>query len=447
MIDATPAPVSEGSVLAAFDLIGVWALPGSGALHSGRLSYDKNDIILTIMELANVETAFQKMTDPASETADTIRGVIETGEHVLLDRCFGFKSQFIMNHSEPWPDHEGNKVPGGVTTIRRTTYRAKAMYVSKAPVPDRPTSARVSVSYTSLFTWMNNYAINTNIGMDSTTITFAPPRPRKISLPDGLSLTLSYGHTIRQGIPKKEFVVPQSASIIFETSSLAEIEWFRPHIIAFANFLMMGTMLPVQPETYVMWRGKDAIMAFPNYVIYSIPSKEEDLLGMRFNYQQIAGSFDDVLRHWFTMSKKYEKSMQLYFQTRLMTEGRDAEVRFLRLAQALEAFHRAKYPGAERSICRMLEDIVHELPYNIFPGQKERSSFIAGMSAARNYFSHGFLPNKEQSVPMGNDLSRMTERAEILLYGSYLHELEIGDELKASIVKKMVRRVNSIEYL
>ncbi len=54
MIDATPAPVSEGSVLAAFDLIGVWALPDSAALHSGRLSYDKNDMILTIMELANI---------------------------------------------------------------------------------------------------------------------------------------------------------------------------------------------------------------------------------------------------------------------------------------------------------------------------------------------------------------------------------------------------------
>lgn len=447
MIDATPAPVSEGSVLAAFDLIGVWALPGSSALHSGRLSYDKNDIILTIMELANIETAFQKMSDRASEKVDTICGVIETGEHVLLDRCFGFKSQFIMNQSEPWVDHEGNKIPGGVSAIRRTTYRAKAMYVSKVPIPSRPASAMVSVSYTSLFTWLNNYAINTNINKESATITFVPPRRRKISLPGGLFLTLSYGHTIRQGVPEKEFVLPQSASIIFEASSPVEIGWFHPYIIAFANFLMMGTKLPIQPETYVMWRGKDAVMAFPEYVIYSIPSKEEDLLGMHFNYQQIAGSFDNVLRHWFAMSKKYEKSMQLYFQTRLVAGRQDAEVRFLRLAQALEAFYRAKYPSAERSISRMLEDIVRELPYDIFPGQKERSSFIAGMSAARNYFSHGFLPNKKQSVPMGNDLSRMTERAEVLLYGCYLHELEIGDDLKASIMKKRVWQANSIEYL
>ncbi len=46
------------------------------------------------------------------------------------------------------------------------------MYVSKAPVPDRPASAMVSVSYTSLFTWLNNYAINTNINKESAPITF-----------------------------------------------------------------------------------------------------------------------------------------------------------------------------------------------------------------------------------------------------------------------------------
>ena len=97
---------------------------------------------------------------------------------MLLDRCFGFKSQFMMNQSEPWADHEGNKIPGGVSTVRRATYRAKAMYVSKAPVPDRPASAMVSVSYTSLFTWLNNYAINTNINKESAPITFVTPRRR-----------------------------------------------------------------------------------------------------------------------------------------------------------------------------------------------------------------------------------------------------------------------------
>lgn len=448
MTNPAPTLVSERSVFDAVDLIGMWELPGRDGLLSGRISYAKNDIMLTVMEPADVITAFQKMSDPTLEKLASIRGVIETGEYVFLDRCFGFSSQFIMNQSEPRLDHLGNKILGGVSTIKKTTYVAKAMYVSKAAIPSRPTSTTLSVSYTSLFTWLNDYAIKTDIGNESTTITFVPPKQRKVALPNGLSLTLSHGHTIPLATPKKEFVLPQSASVIFESPSPVEIDWFHSHIVAFANFLMMATKLPVQPEAYAMWQGKNSVVVFPEYLIHPSPVREENLLRMHFNYQQIAPSFDNAIKHWFLMSKKYEKSMNLYFQTRVVGEAQDAEVRFLRLAQALEAFYRAKYPEVKKTeISRMLESIVCELPYDIFPSEADKTSFISGASDARNYFSHGFLPNKEQSMPKGSDLYKMTKRAEVLLYGSYLHELEIGDDLKASIMKKMVGRVNSIEYL
>ena len=447
MTSSAPAPVSEGSVWNAFDLIGAWELPGLNGQHSGRLSYSKNNITLTTIESSNVEAAFQKMSCQVPETIASMRGVIETGEYVLLDGCLSAGSKFIMNQSKSRMGQEGNKIPGGVTTIKREVYRAKAMYVSKAPVSNRPMSTTISVSYTNLFTWLNDYAIKTDIGNESTTITFVPPKQRKVTLPNGLSLTLSHGHTIPLGIPKKEFVLPQSASVVFESPSPVEIDWFRPHIVAFANFLMMTTKLPVQPEAYVMRQGENAVMVFPGYLIHPSPVREENLFEMHFNYQQIAPFFDDVIKHWFTMSKKYEKSMSLYFQARLVGGSQDAEVRFLRLAQALEAFYRAKHPEVKKmEISRMLECIVRELSYDIFPDETDKATFIAGVSDARNYFSHGFLPNKEQAVPKGGDLFKMTERAEVLLYGSYLRELEIGDELKAGIMRERIKLVNSIEF-
>lgn len=446
MTQPAPSPVSEGSVLDDYDLIGVWDLPGLNGLQSGRLSYSKKKTTLTVIELSNAEALFRQMSNRTPETMAVIRGVVETGEHVLLDGCLGVNSQFIMNQSEPGLDQEGNKIPGGSTTVRRATYRAKAMYVSKAPVPRRPTSTTVSVSYTSLFTWLNDYGITTDIGKESTTITFVPPKQHKVALSDGLSLTLSRGHTIPLGDPQKEFVLPQSASVTFESPSPVEIEWFRPHIVAFANFLMMGVKPPVQPDAYVMWQGKNAVMAFPGYQIHPSPVREENLLDMHFNYQQIAPSFDDAIRHWFSMSKKYEKSMNLYFQVCLVGGAQDSEIRFLRLAQALEAFYRARHPDEEKSIRRILEDIPHELPYEIFPSEEEKASFISGVSNARNYFSHGFLPNKEETVPKGAELLKMTERSEVLMYCCYLHELEIGEELKADIMKERIKLVNSIEY-
>ena len=445
MTSSAPSPVSEGSVIDDYDLIGVWKLPGLDGLQSGRLSYAKNNTTLTVIELSNVEALFQQMSNRTPETVTSIHGVVETGEHVLLDGCLSVGSQFIMNQSEPGLDQEGNKIPGGATTVRRVMYRAKAMYVSKAPVPRRPTSTRVSVSYTSLFTWLNDYGIKTDIGKESTTITFVPPEQHKVALPGGLSLTLSRGHTIPMGNTKKEFVLPQSASVVFESPSPVEIKWFRPHIVAFANFLMMGVKPPVQPDAYVMWQGRNAVMAFPEYLIHPNPVREENLLGMHFNYQQIAPSFDDAIRHWFSMSKKYEKSMNLYFQVCLVGGAQDPEIRFLRLAQALEAFYRAKHPDEEKSIRRILEYIQSEIPYEIFSSEEEKSSFISGMSDARNYFSHGFLLNKEETVPKGTELLKMTDRAEVLLYCCYLHELEIGDELKADIMTERIKLVNSIE--
>lgn len=442
-----PAPVSEGSVLDAYDLIGVWDLPGLVGLQSGRLSYTKNNTTLTVVEISNAEAVLRQMSDQALETAAGIRGVVETGEHVLLDECLGIGSKFILNHSEPWTDQGGDKTPGGATTVRRVTYRAKAMYVSRSPVPRRPTSTTVSVSYTGLFAWMNDYGVKTEIGKESTTITFVPPKLHKVALPDGLSLTLGRGHTIPLGDPPKELVVPQSASAIFESTSPVGIEWFRPHIVAFANFLMMGVKPPVQPDAYVMWQGKNAVTAFPGYPIHPSPIREDGLLAMHFNYQQIAPSFSDAIRHWFSMSKKYEKSMDLYFRARLVGRAQDSEIRFLRLAQALEAFYRAKHPDEEKSIRRILEDIQRELPYEIFPSEEEKSSFISGVSDARNCFSHGFLPNREQSAPKGAELLKMTERADVLLYCCYLHELEIGDELKAGIMKERIGQANSIAFL
>ena len=292
-----------------------------------------------------------------------------------------------------------------------------------------------------------------------------------MDLPDGSSLTLSYGYAVSSGIPKKEFVLPQFAAAIFESPSPVEIGWFHPRITTFANFLMMGTRLPVKPERCVMVRGRDSIAAFPDWAMPEAGYEEEGLLGLRFNYQQIAGSFDDAVRCWFDTARKYDKSMavavadvagaaagfdtarkydksmDLYFQTRLEGEAQSSDVQFLRLVRSLEAFYRARHPDEDKSIRGMLEDLPHDLPHDPLPEGRDRADFLSLVSDTRNCLSHGFLASKEQGLPEGADFVKMTARTELLVYGCYLNELEICGELKAAIMKERIRWVDGLEFL
>ena len=445
MIRPPPTPASKEPIMGTLDMIGVWDVPGLAGRQTGRLACDKNRKTLTVMAFVDTATALEKGFDPTLETVPAIRGVIETGEHVLLDECAAIGREFATHTSEPRTDHDGGKTPGVASSIMRATYRAKSMYVSRAPLTERPKSSRISVSYTSLFTWLNHYSIDADIGEERATFTFVPPKPRKVALSDDLSLTLSYGHTISGGVPQKDFVLPQSASVIFESASQACIDWFYPRIRTFANFLMMGTRFPVQPEAYTMEPGgRDEIAVFPEYRLYENFRGDEDLFGMHFDYQEIAGSFDGAIRHWFDMAERYDRSMGLYFQTRL-GDVKDSDILLLRQVQALEAFYRARHPAAKtKSLRCMLEELVRDLPYGIFPDGQAEHDFLSGAAGARNYFSHGYLPGKEGSIPEGGDLVKMTARAELLLYGCFLHELGIGDSLKESVMRKEANWVDSL---
>lgn len=176
MIEPIPGLASEVPIMGTFDRFGLWEVPGMGGLHSGKLVCGKNNKVLYAMAPADLMDGLEKGLDPALETVAVIRGVIETGEHVLLDRCANVGRRLTSYYSEPRADREGSEMPGGTSSIAAKTYMARSMYVSRAPVPRRPASTRASVSYTGLFTWLNHRSIVAKAAEDSTTITPAPPK-------------------------------------------------------------------------------------------------------------------------------------------------------------------------------------------------------------------------------------------------------------------------------
>ena len=188
MMPAAPAPASRLTVFDSVDRLGMWSLPGCASPLCGKVEYDPgHPPRLRVMEHADAAASFQKWLEGSRARIQSIRGVLETGEHVLLDDCFEHAKQIRTVQRQAGAAPGGEEIPAGTTSVANTTYIAQ-MYVSKAPVPDRPMFARMSVSYTSLFTWLNDYALDTKLNEDmSATITFTPPEERRTALPDDLT--------------------------------------------------------------------------------------------------------------------------------------------------------------------------------------------------------------------------------------------------------------------
>ena len=454
MTPAGPTPASKLTVFDSVDRLGMWYLPGRASPLCGKVVYDPDHLArLRVMEPANMIDSLQKGLDRAQARVPSIRGVLETGEHVLLDDCFEHAKNVHLVQRKAGASPGGAEIPAGSTTVASTTYTARRMYVSNAPVPDRPKFARLSVSYTSLFTWLNDYSLDTKLNEDmSATITFTPPKERRTALPDGLSVTILHGHSIRGGgAPAKEFRLPQSAAIMFETPQPAGIDWFYPHARTFANFLMMGTGGPVQPEAFRAPYSDDTVTVFPSYRTHAGLDREGDIFKMHFNYQEIAGAFDRAISSWFAMSKKYSKSMDIYFHARLDDPLLVTDIKFIRLVQGLEAFHRAKYPdrhtkNAHTKIDDTVKELVDGMPCDIFGKKLAEPDFLSTVATARNYFSHGFIRDIEQDMPDHARLADTIQWSDMLLYGCYLDELDIDGGLKRSIMEKKLRYADQLEF-
>ena len=454
MMPTAPAPASKLTVFDSVDRLGMWSLPGRASPLCGKVEYDPDrPARLRVMEIAGAMTLFQKGLDGSQEKLPLVRGVLETGEHVLLDECIELAKKTLVVQRKAGAAPGGADIPASSTAVANTTYMARQMYVSNAPVPDRPLFARMSVSYTSLFTWLNDYALDTKLNEDmSATITFTPPKQRKTILSDDLSVTILHGHSVSGGAaPRGEFRLPQSAAIMFETPQPVCIDWFYPHIRTFANFLMMGTGGPVQPEAFRMPYSDDTVTVFPSYKTHAGLAWENDIFKMHFNYQEIADSFDAAIASWFSMHKKYSKSMDIYFQAKLDNPALLMDIKFIRLVQGLEAFHRAKYPdrhsgGARTTIHSTMEELVDGIPYDVFGKKLTKSDFLSTVATARNYISHGFIRDSEPDMPDYARLADTIQRLDLLLYGCYLDELDIDGGLKRGIMEKMLRYADQLEY-
>ena len=267
----------------------------------------------------------------AAPKINYIRGILESGEHVLLSRCVPVRAY-------------------SVNLVWNVFLRVSCMFAGDVR-PSIPIKGnRISIPYTSLYTWLwpetiGNFKenIEENTGVSGMSFTHTPPKNITIEFSNGFSLEFNYGHEISIPAVIKDFTIQQSASVALRSKSTLDLNILRSRIAPFRNFLMIATNTRVQPKSLSMQISDSMFTVFSDYNFYDGIDEEQEITKMNFNYHQIKNNFEKVLKQWFEYHLKYEEALNLYFAAKLDFPLLPLTITFLRIVQSLEALHRIKY--------------------------------------------------------------------------------------------------------
>ena len=426
--------LSDAHVMDNFERIGMWNFPDFKCTVAGLIKYHKGqnitlDLIFShdntehvdILKKINPRNHVQGSTNTIPKI-DHIRGILESGEHVLLDDCM-LVNQYYVNQ------------------VSRTSYRVSRMISGNVMPNNNVEGNRISIPYTSLYTWLLPETIDQyeDLKNCTTSFTHTPPENLKVAISNGLSLEINYGHSFSIHIPVKDFTILQSASVALVLKNMLDLDRLYDKMQYFRNFLMLATDTRIQPKSIRMHNTNNAFTIFWNRRFYDDIEEEQDITKMNFNYRQIEQDFGRIIKQWFKYCKLYAKSLDLYFESKLDFPLLPINITFLRLAQSLEALHRLKY-NEEMELKKRLTDLI-DTSYDIFKNQASRDKFVNQVSDVRHYFSHGYLKNKQNAIPSDDELIRIIYRLDLLMFACIIMDSGLPGKLKCNVIKNKLKNL------
>ena len=425
-------------VLDTFEKLGVWWPHSAKNFVAGRIKYDKGSITLQLMmpldPADHMDTLTkilphtnQEKTNESLPKLEYVKGILESGERVLLNNCM-----FV-----------GFNITNGVYN---KFYRVSRMFAGTVNPKTDMKGDRISIQYTSLYTWLwpktiDNVKTNPTDNME-TSFVHVPPKNLRIKLPAGNFLGINYGHNINFSPVIKNFIISQSASVVFESKTHLDLETLYDKILPFRSFLMLATDTRIQLESTHLRTDNDFFVVFQDIKLYEDISEEQDIDKMNFHYQQIKKNFENIIRYWFRYYAKYEKALNLYFATKLDEPHLPTNVIFLCIVQSLEALHRIK-DSSNMELKKRLEDLAKG-SHDIFNSHIKPDAFFQQVIDARHYLSHGYLKNKQNKMPSDKELIKITLILNLLMFVCIIEDSKLPKKLKCKIRENKIKRTHQI---
>lgn len=415
---------ADGSVLRRSLLepfkIGVVMIEGFGGRVSGHISYDgRQKLTLNLITLIDAADQASKGVYMPRHVERAV-GVLETGEYAVLEGV-------VVN---------SQAISGERYAVNSSSYSIRAMLGGK-DVLDARAFDWIVVGFKGLSEWLDQKAGKTELG-DSGRLGFEYQNPQmpEVLLGDGTALRLSFSYSYTPTVtPAGDFRLSQSASIGVITTAPSPPDSLYSAALRF-NRLIMLVANRRMPLTFAHFGTADSEFAlFGGHDPYDFDAIDYSDLGSY--YTDMEGHFSSMVNGWFAYCERYDRSLNLYFDTWTQHDRLDQDILFLRVVRSLEALHRKDH-ARRRALKARLEDLL-EIPYEILEPGIDKEQFAQSVQDIRNYRSHGFIEDLERRMPETQELRRITRRLELLMHGNMVYKLSIPSDLKAKIMEKKIQ--------
>ena len=448
-----------------FSYKGFWFLPeNQGKEIFGILNYDPNKGA----KLELFGSLYDRNTNNKIQKLDIILGRSTNGKEITLYDCI-----------------EGGRslsVPGHETTSLIINYVIIGAFFSKG---SELVFSSASVGLKNLDEWTDISGININIidyNQFKTKIEYEKPNSIEFKINNDLIGMFNFAASIHDLSTSMK-----SASIEQKVQFILRVEKKQIHlhdlldsIYHFLNFLTIGSFEASYP-TEISLRSKKHTYKIDG-TIYDkeinlhfsspiIPEKdrEKHTFDMLFNYGDISGEFDTIIRRWYKNKTRFKPIINLIVDSFYRT-NKPVENQFLDIVQAIETFHRRtrnnevlpksehkkrietilnSVPGEfvewlkeklafsnEPSLHKRLDELISQHANStLIKIIKDKTAFIKQVKNSRNYYTH-YDPKLEKKSLRGTELFFLKEKLKVLLICAILKETNFD----SSLIEKLFSR-------
>lgn len=159
---------------------------------------------------------------------------------------------------------------------------------------------------------------------------------------------------------------------------------YREHVHRLRNFLALGIGQPVNPTAFIGEIDDLKVNVYFPLHRFSPVSSSTHPSKMNFQFPDIDGQFEEVMRNWYVMAEDLETVLDLYFGTQYNSDMYPFNT-FLSLTQALESYHRKTYhdrympPSRYDEMLSDLRDFLHRNMGHVYIGE-DRLNLPSGVS-------------------------------------------------------------------
>lgn len=361
-----------------FELIGNWWLPSNpdNKIY-GILTFDPDgDGQLTIYGVFDEDEDFRK-----EMRADAILGDTYNDKITLIN-CIETKRESTYSDSQ-----ESSRSSFLVEKIITGEHFVK---------PEDIEFYNLSVYFSRADAWANliNFKREESPEGDGI-IKYSYPKEISARINDDCQIKISVATATSHSIFPKRISISQKTSFVIELEKNKTFNSYMESVNKIQNFLSFATDEPVYPSEIVgVTKIEDGIEQTVR-IIYTIPRKIEtpsSLLpqDMLFTFHDISDNFSEIITNWFEKYDFLEPLYNLYFGV-IYYPHINLEFQFLSYVQALESYHRRKFPGTYQS-----------------PEEYERTTekaLISKLEEISNGISDSHMASLRSRIHYGNEYS------------------------------------------